>query len=281
MSTITSTLSKSTRVIRPVQPWVSLKLRELWERRELLWFLIWRDLKVRYKQTVLGFLWALVHPIMAVFVYGLFFGWLIKVPSDGVPYGIFAFAGLLPWYLLSNSISSASGSLISNQHLITKVEFPRLVLPITSVVIATIDFAISLLALAVLMVAFQQAPTAGIVLLPVFAGLAAMLGLGVGTWLAAFNAQYRDVGQAIPFALQVWLFGTPIFYPRSLVPIQWQWLFDLNPMVAVVEGFRWALFGVGNPPGAPLALSFAIAGVIVVSGFYVFRRLEQTLADVV
>lgn len=268
-------------IIRPPTSWVSLDLNGLWKRRELLYFLIWRDIKVRYKQASLGIAWALIHPIVTVVVYGIFFGWIAKVPSDGFPYPIFAFSALLPWQLFSSIVSATSNSLIANQHLITKVNFPRLVLPIASAVVSLLDFAVAFLALTGMMWFYGIAPTNTVWMLPVFVMLAFTMAIGVGTWLSALNVSYRDVGHVIPFLLQVWLFATPIFYPMSLIPEEWHWLYGINPMVGVTEGFRWVLLGAGSIHGSLLVGSFVMAFVFVLSGLYFFRRAEQTFADVV
>jgi len=268
-------------IIRPPTSWVSLDLNGLWKRRELLYFLIWRDIKVRYKQASLGIAWALIHPIVTVVVYGIFFGWIAKVPSDGFPYPIFAFSALLPWQLFSSIVSATSNSLIANQHLITKVNFPRLVLPIASAVVSLLDFAVAFLALTGMMWFYGIAPTNTVWMLPVFVMLAFTMAIGVGTWLSALNVSYRDVGHVIPFLLQVWLFATPIFYPMSLIPEEWHWLYGINPMVGVTEGFRWVLLGAGSIHGSLLVVSFVMAFVFVLSGLYFFRRAEQTFADVV
>lgn len=267
--------------IRPPTNWVPLDLNALWQRRELLYFLVWRDIKVRYKQASLGIAWALIHPIVTVATYGLFFGWLAKVPSDGFPYPIFAFSALLPWQLFSSSVTGSSNSLIANQQLITKVSFPRLLLPLATVAVVLIDFAIAFLALLTMMVFYHIRPTSSVWALPLFALLAVLMALGIGMWLSALNVRYRDIGYVVPFLLQTWLFMTPIFYPISLIPEQWRWFYGLNPMVGVVEGFRWALLGTGTRPGTELVVSFAMAVILFISGMYFFRRAEQLFADVV
>jgi homopolymeric O-antigen transport system permease protein len=253
----------------------------LWARRELLYFLIWRDIKVRYKQTFLGAVWALVHPVVTVIVYGTFFGWLAKIPSEGLPYPVFAFSALLPWQLFSSSVTASSNSLVANQQLITKVNFPRLVLPIATVAIVLVDFAIAMLALCAMMLFYGMVPTKMVWTLPAFVLLSVTMALGVGTWLSAINVRFRDIGHIVPFLLQTWMFATPIFYPIGLIPEQWRSLYALNPMVGVIEGFRWALFGSGPGPGPELIGSVVMAFVLLLSGMYFFRRVEQTFADVV
>ena len=268
-------------VIRPLGGWVPLDLATLWARRELLYFLVWRDIKVRYKQTFLGAVWALVHPIVTVIVYGTFFGWLARIPSDGLPYPVFAFSALLPWQLFSSSVTASSNSLVANQQLITKVSFPRLVLPFATAAIVLVDFAIALFALCAMMLFYGTMPTKMVWTLPMFILLSVTMALGVGAWLSAINVRFRDIGHLIPFMLQTWMFATPIFYPISLIPEQWRWLYGLNPMVGVVEGFRWALLGSGPGPGPELIGSAVMAVLLLVSGMYFFRRVEQTFADVI
>ena len=266
--------------IRPSRGWVPLRLGELWEYRELLYFLTWRDVKVRYKQTVLGAAWALIQPVCTMVVFSLFFGQLAKVPSDGVPYPIFSYAALLPWGYFAQSLGSASNSLVGSANLVTKVYFPRLVVPISGVLSGVIDFAISFLVLIGMMAYYGIAPTAAITLLPAFFLLAMVTALGVGLWLSALNVAYRDVRYVLPFLTQFWLFATPVAYPSSLLAEPWRTVYGLNPMVGVVEGFRWALLGT-SPPGPMLLVSVAVALGLLVSGAAYFRRLERTFADLV
>jgi lipopolysaccharide transport system permease protein len=260
--------------------WVSLGLRELWAHRELLYFLTWRDLKVRYKQTVLGAAWAVIQPFFTMVVFSLFFGRVAGIPSDGVPYPIFSFAGLLPWGLFANSLGRSSNSLVGSAHLISKVYFPRLVVPISSVFSGLVDFAIAFVVLLGMMLYYSMWPTSAALLLPVFVLLALITALGVGLWLSALNVQYRDVGYLSAFLIQLWLFATPVAYPSSLLPEPWRTLYGLNPMVGVVEGFRWALLGT-SPPGPMIALSALVSVAVLVTGALYFRRLERTFADVV
>lgn len=267
--------------IRPASSWSSIGLKELWEYRELLYFLVWRDVKVRYKQTVLGAAWAIIQPLMMMVVFSLFFGYLAKVPSDGIPYPIFTFCALLPWQLFAHALTESSNSLVANERLITKVYFPRLIVPIAAVLGGLVDFAVAFVILLLMMLYYGTVPTWAIVTLPGFLLLAVMTALGVGLWLSALNVQYRDVRYTIGFLIQFWLFATPVAYSSSIVPESWRPLYGLNPMAGVVEGFRWALLGKSEPPGALLAVSVAVVIVLLVGGLYYFRRMEQEFADVV
>ncbi len=268
-------------LIRPVSSWSSIGLKELWEYRELLYFLVWRDVKVRYKQTALGAAWAIIQPLMMMVVFSLFFGYLAKVPSDGIPYPIFTFCALLPWQLFAHALTESSNSLVANERLITKVYFPRLVVPIAAVLGGMVDFAVAFAILVVMMLYYGIVPAWAIVTLPAFILLAIMTALGVGLWLSALNVQYRDVRYTIGFLIQFWLFATPVAYSSSIVPERWRPLYGLNPMAGVVEGFRWALLGKPERPGALLAVSVAVVILILVGGLYYFRRMEQEFADVV
>lgn len=267
-------------VIEPSPGWGALKLTELWEYRELLYFLIWREIKVRYKQTALGAGWAVIQPLATMMVFSVFFGKLGKIPSDGIPYPIFSYTALLPWTFFANGMSQASNSLVGSANLITKVYFPRLVMPLSGVLSGLIDFAIAFFVLLGMMVFYQVWPTTAVVWLPLFLLLALITALGVGLWLSALNVQYRDIRYVVPFLVQFWLFATPIAYPSSLLSEPWRTIYGLNPMAGVVEGFRWALLG-SNPPGAMLAVSASVAILLVTSGLYYFRRMEKTFADVV
>ncbi len=267
--------------IEPPKGWASIGLRELWEYRELLYFLIWRDVKVRYKQTALGAAWAVIQPFFMMVVFSLFFGKLAGIPSDGIPYPVFAFCGLLPWQLFAHSLTESSNSLVANERLITKVYFPRLVVPIAAVLGGMVDFAIAFVILLLMMLYFGIVPGWQIVMLPGFILLAVMTALSVGLWLSALNVKYRDVRYTINFMIQFWLFATPVAYPSSLIPEQWRWLYGLNPMAGVVEGFRWALLGKTDPPGALLAVSVTVVILLLVGGLFYFRKMEQEFADVV
>lgn len=267
--------------IDPPKSWASIGLRELWDYRELLYFLTWRDIKVRYKQTALGAAWAVIQPFFMMVVFSLFFGKLAGVPSDGIPYPVFAFCGLLPWQLFAHALTESSNSLVGNQNLITKVYFPRLVVPIAAVLGGVVDFAIAFVILLAMMLYFGIVPGWAIVTLPLFIVLAITTALAVGLWLSALNVKYRDVRYTMNFLVQFWLFATPVAYPSSLIPEQWRWAYGLNPMAGVVEGFRWALLGKTDPPGALLAVSVAVVVILLVGGLYYFRKMEQEFADVV
>jgi lipopolysaccharide transport system permease protein len=267
--------------IDPPSSWTSIGFRELWDYRELLYFLIWRDVKVRYKQTALGAAWAVIQPVFMMLVFSLFFGRLGKIPSDGIPYPVFTFCALLPWQLFAHAVGESSISLVGNQNLITKVYFPRLVVPISAVLGGMVDFAIAFVILLLMIFYYGIVPSLAIVTLPAFLLLAIMTALGVGLWLSALNVQYRDVRYTINFLIQFWLFATPVAYPSSLVPERWRALYGLNPMAGVVEGFRWALLGKSEPPGALLWVSVAVVILLLIGGLYYFRRMEQQFADVV
>ena len=268
-------------VIRPRRGWISLGLDEVWQYRELLYFLTWRDIKVRYKQTVLGVLWAILQPISTMIVFSLFFGGLAKIPSDGVPYPIFSFAALVPWTFFANALSQSSNSLVGSSSLLRKIYFPRLVIPVSSVLAGVVDFVLAFLVLLGMMVFFGIVPTANVVFLPPLLLLSGSTALGVGLWFSAMNVQFRDVRYTTPFLTQIWLFATPIAYPSSLLDEKWQLVYGLNPMVGVVEGFRWALLGTETAPGPMIAVSSVASLVLLVSGAFYFRRMERTFADIV
>ncbi len=268
--------------LRPPRGWTALNLRDLWQYRELIYFLTWRDLKVRYKQTLLGASWAILKPFLTMVVFSIFFGGLARVPSDGVPYPIFAYTALLPWELFNNALQVASRSLVGNAHMITKVYFPRIILPLSSTLSGIVDFGIAFVILIGMMAYYGFAPTPTVWTLPLFLLLALVTALGVGLWLSALNVLYRDIGYITPFLTQFWLFITPIAYPASLVPEQWRLLYAVNPMTGVVEGFRWALLGTQqSAPLGMLAISVAISLLVLVSGLFYFRRMERFFADMV
>jgi lipopolysaccharide transport system permease protein len=267
--------------IRPSKGWVSLKLHELWEYRELLYFLTWRDIKVRYKQTALGAAWAIIQPFFTMVVFSLFFGRLAKMPSDGIPYPIFSYAALVPWTFFANGLTQSSNSLVGSANLVTKVYFPRLVVPLSSVASGIVDFVLAFIVLLGMMLFYGIVPTANAVWLPPLLLLALVTALGVGLWLSAMNVQFRDVRYAVPFLTQFWLFATPIAYPSSLLSEPWRTLYGLNPMVGVVEGFRWALLGTQAAPGLTIGISSLAALALLASGAFYFRRMEKTFADVV
>jgi len=258
-----------------------LELSELWQYRELLYFLVWRDIKVRYKQTALGAAWAVMQPLFMMVVFSLFFGRLAKVPSDGIPYPVFTFCALIPWQLFANALTESSNSLIGNQNLITKVYFARLVIPIAAVLSGLLDFLIAFTILLGMMLYYGIVPGWPIVALPAFILLAILTALAVGLWLSALNVQFRDVRYTMNFLVQFWLFATPVAYPSSIVPEQWRALYGINPMVGVVEGFRWALLGKSQPPGAMLWVSVLVVSALLIGGLYYFRRMEQEFADIV
>jgi len=267
--------------IAPPGRWASLDFRELWEYKELLYFLIWRDVKVRYKQTALGAAWAVIQPVFMMVVFSLFFGRLAKVPSDGIPYPVFSFCALIPWQLFANALTESSNSLVGNQNLITKVYFPRLVVPLSAVLSGVIDFAIAFVLLLGMMFYYGIVPTWAIVMLPAFILLELLTALGVGLWLSALNVQFRDVRYTINFLVQFWLFVTPVAYPSSIVPEKWRVVYGLNPMAGVVEGFRWALLGKTAPSAPMLMVSILVVLALLIGGLYYFRRMEQTFADLV
>jgi homopolymeric O-antigen transport system permease protein len=262
------------------EPRWSSPLSELWAYRELVGFLIWRDLKVRYKQTVLGVLWAVIQPVMTMVLFSIVFGQVAKLPSDGIPYPLFTFAALLPWQLFAGGITGASNSLIGSSGLLTKVYFPRLVIPVAAVTGALVDFAIAFCILLGMMVWYGATPPVAVLLLPLFVLLALVTAFAAGLWLSALNVKYRDVRYAMPFLMQFWLLASPVAYSASLVPAKWQFLYGLNPLVTTVQGFRWAIVG-ATAPSMFLLPSIVSALVMLISGLVYFRRMEDTFADVV
>lgn len=292
-------------VIEPSKGWIGLKLRELWEYRELLYFLTWRDITVRYKQTVLGAAWAIIQPFMTMVVFTLFFGGLAKIPSDGVPYPLFSYAALVPWTFFATGLAMSTNSLVGSSNLLKKVYFPRLVIPIATVLSGVVDFLLAFIVLIGMMLFFivAQVPTIvvstpatflelqwdtalsvnlNVLWLPAFLALAFVTALGTGLWLSALNVQFRDVRYTVPFLTQIWLFLTPIAYPSSIIENQTlRFLYGLNPMVGVVEGFRWALLGTDTAPGPVILASSLAAVLLLIGGLFYFRRMEKTFADVV
>jgi lipopolysaccharide transport system permease protein len=260
--------------------WAWPKLRELWEFRELLYFFAWRDIKVRYKQTVMGVLWAIIQPFLTMVIFSLFFGRLANVPSDGLPYPVFSFAALVPWTFFANALAQGSNSLVFSANMIKKIYFPRLALPIATVLAGVIDFVLAFIVLLGIMLYYGLVPTINIIWLPFFFLLALVTSIGVTLWLSAMNVQFRDVRYTIPFLTQVWLFVTPIAYPSSLLPERWRIVYGLNPMAGVVEGFRWALLGTDTAPGKMIIVSALVALTLFISGAFYFRRMEQSFADV-
>jgi lipopolysaccharide transport system permease protein len=267
--------------IQPTRGWISLGLRELWRYRELLFFFVWRDIKVRYKQTVLGLLWAIIQPFFTMVIFSLFFGRLAQVPSDGLPYPIFSYAALVPWTFFANALTQASNSLVMGANMLKKIYFPRLTMPIATVLAGVVDFVLAFMVLLVMMFFYGLAPTANVLWLPLFLLLALITSLGVGFWLSAMNVQFRDVRYIVPFLTQAWLFATPIAYPSSMLPEFWRPFYGLNPMVGVIEGFRWALLGTETAPGLMVLVSALVALLLFVSGAFYFRRMEKSFADVV
>lgn len=272
-------------IIEPSHGLGSLRLGEVWEYRELLYFLAWRDVKVRYKQTVLGVLWIVLQPVVSIVIFSLLFGGLLKVPSGDVPYPLFALAALIPWNYFTGSLTRASQSLVQSSNLITKVYFPRLIIPVSGVVAGLVDFAVSMMVLAVLMAYYRTPLTPTVLMLPFFLFLAMLTALGFGLWLSALNVRYRDVGYLVPFLLQMWMYLTPVVYSASLVPEQYRFILALNPMTSVVEGFRWSLLGstmsIAQATPVVFVISLVMLAAVVASGLVFFRSTERTFADVV
>jgi lipopolysaccharide transport system permease protein len=267
--------------IAPPSGWWALPLRELWNYRELLYFFVWRDIKIRYKQTAIGAAWAVLQPFLTMLIFSLFFGRLAHIPSQGLPYPIFYYSALLPWMYFASALQGATNTIVENQRLITKVYFPRLALPLSSVLSGLVDFAISFLMFIAMMIYYRIHPSAAALWLPLFLLLAVLTALGVGLWLSALNAIYRDVRYVLPFLVQFWMFASPVAYPSSLVPEKWRWLYGLNPMAGVIEGFRWSLAGRGAPPSRLILVSAGVVLVVLLSGVAYFQKMETTVADVV
>src|SRR5437867_9033411 len=267
--------------IAPPRGWLHFHLEGLGRARELLYCCVWRDVKIRYKQTVIGAAWAIIQPFMTMVVFSLFFGSLAKMPSYGLPYPIFYYSALLPWMYFSGALQNATNVVVEQQSVITKIYFPRLVLPLSAVVSGLLDFGIAFAVLLGMMAYYRLAPGLAVLLLPCFLLLAVLTALGVGLWLSALNAIYRDVRYAVPFFVQFWLFASPVAYPSSLIPERWRWLYGLNPMAGVIEGFRWSLTGRGQPPDLLLAASAGAVLVVLAGGIFYFHRAESTIADVV
>jgi lipopolysaccharide transport system permease protein len=267
-------------VIEARKPWAALDLKETWAYRELLYFLVWRDVKVRYKQTALGAAWAIIQPLFTMLIFTIFFGRLAGVPSDNVPYPLFAYAGLLPWTFFANAVTNSGNSLITSANLITKVYFPRMLIPAAAVGAGLVDFAISFLILIPLMIYYHSALSLNILLLPLLVLLTTLLALAVGLWLSALNVKYRDVRFALPFLIQLWMFVSPVIYPVSFLPLRWRWVFSLNPITGIIEGYRSALFG-SLINWSALASSAAITLALLIYSLYNFRRMEKNFADIV
>jgi lipopolysaccharide transport system permease protein len=268
-------------VLSPASGWVPVHLGELWDYRELVAFLVWRDIKVRYKQTALGVAWAVIQPFITMVVFSVFFGRLAKMPSDGAPYPVFTFSALLPWQLFSYALTESSNSVVVNQRLLTKVYFPRLIMPLAAVSVGLADFTVSVAVLGGMLAYYGIAPGLSLLTIPLWALFAVVSALSVGIWLSALNVKYRDIRHTLPFLAQVWLIATPVAYSSSIVPARWRPLYALNPMVGVVDGFRWAVLGQGQAPGLNVAISAAAVAALLVTGLFYFRRMERTFADVV
>jgi lipopolysaccharide transport system permease protein len=267
--------------ITPPSRWWAVPLGELWDFRELLYFFVWRDIKVRYKQTAIGIAWAVLQPLLTMIVFSLFFGRLAHIPSGGLPYPIFYYSALLPWLYFATSLQNATNAIVENQRLVTKVYFPRLTLPLSSVLSGLVDFGVSFVMFVVMMIYYGIRPHPAIVWFPVFLLLAMLTAFGVGLWVSALNAIYRDVKYVVPFLVQFWLFASPVAYPSSLVPEKWRWIYGMNPMAGVIEGFRWSLTGSGEAPGRMLVFSSLAVLAILIGGLAYFQKMESTIADVV
>jgi lipopolysaccharide transport system permease protein len=267
--------------IAPPTQWWALPIGELWEARELIYFFVWRDIKIRYKQTAIGAAWAVLQPFLTMLIFSLFFGRLAHIPSDGLPYPIFYYSALLPWMYFAASLQASTNTIVENQRVITKVYFPRLALPLSSVLSGLVDFGVSFVMFAAMMVYYGIRPTAAILWLPFFLLLGIGTALGVGLWLSALNAIYRDVRYVVPFLVQFWMFASPVAYPSSLVPAKWRWLYGLNPMAGVIEGFRWSLTGHVAAPGKLVVISAGVVLAVLLAGAAYFQKMETVIADVV
>jgi lipopolysaccharide transport system permease protein len=268
-------------IIEPTKGWFNLELSDLWRYRELLYFLTWRDIKVRYKQTALGAAWAVLQPLLTMVVFSIIFGRLAQLPSEGIPYPVFTFTALLPWQLFAFALNQSSASLVADQNLIKKIYFPRLIIPVSSVMAGLLDFAIAFAVLVLMMFAFGIHVTPRLLVVPLMVLLALATAMAVGLWLSALNVKYRDVRYTLPFLTQVWLFATPIAYSSTLIPERWQLLYSLNPMTGVVEGFRWALLGKESAVGGMILVSTIMVILLLVSGLIYFKRMEDEFADIV
>jgi lipopolysaccharide transport system permease protein len=267
--------------ITPPKGWLDLNLNELWDYRELLYFFVWKDLKVRYKQTAIGAAWAILQPFLTMLIFSLFFGRLAHIPSNGLPHSVFYYSALLAWIYFAGALQLSTNTMVENQKVITKVYFPRLLLPMAAVTSGLVDFAFGFVVFLGMLVYYRIAPGPAILLLPFFLLLAVLTAFGVGLWLSALNAIYRDVRYVVPFLIQFWMFASPVAYPTSLVPERWRWLYGLNPMAGVIESFRWSLTGHGQPPNIMLAVSTAMVLLLLGGGVAYFQKMEGTIADVV
>ena len=285
---VATTIPQSTALVKPAvmritppSSWWVVPLGELWNYRELLYFFVWRDIKIRYKQTAIGAAWAVLQPFLTMLVFSLFFGRLAHIPSQGLPYPVFYYSALLPWMYFASALQNATNTIVENQRLITKVYFPRLALPLSAVLSGLVDFGVSFLMFVAIMIYYRIHPSAALLWLPFFLLLAVLTALGVGLWLSALNAIYRDVRYVLPFLVQFWMIASPVAYPSSLVPEKWRWLYGLNPMAGVIEGFRWSLAGKGEPPSGLLFISMGVVLLVLLSGVAYFQKMETTVADVV
>jgi lipopolysaccharide transport system permease protein len=268
-------------VIKPDESWLKLNFRELVEFRDLFFFLTWRDIKVRYKQTIIGAAWAILQPLLTMVVFTVFFNRLAGLKSDGAPYELFSYAALVPWQFFASGITNSATSMVSNERIITKVYFPRIIIPVSSILSSLVDFALAFGVLIIMIFAFGMIPTINIIWLPLLLLLALVTAVGVGLWLAALNVQFRDVRYVLPFLVQIWMFATPIAYPSSLLSEPWKTLYGINPMVGVVEGFRWALLGTETRPGAIIIVSIGVSLLIFFSGLGYFQKMEEQFADII
>ncbi|RJP32465.1 MAG: ABC transporter permease [Actinobacteria bacterium] len=267
--------------IQPTRGWASLKLRDIWRYRELLYFLTWRDIKVRYKQTIIGGAWAILQPLLVMAIFSIFFGRLLGVPSDDIPYPLFSYSGLVIWTFFANGVTFSANSLVVEANMIKKVYFPRMIAPLSSILSCLLDFTLAFMVLIIMMLFYGRGPTLAVFWLPLFLLLAMVTTTGVGLWFSALNVMYRDVRYALPFLVQAWLFATPIAYPSSILSGAWKVIYGVNPMAGVVEGFRWALLGAETRPGGIIAVSSGVAVLLLVSGAFFFRRTERIFADVI
>jgi len=267
-------------IIRPLRGWISIDFKELWAYRELIYTFASRDIRVRYKQTALGAAWAIIQPVFTMVIFTIFFGGLAKIPSEGIPYSLFSYSALLPWTLFAEGVMRSTSSMIANSNIMTKVYFPRLVMPISGILSPIIDFAVAFIILIGMILYYGFVPTINIIWLPAFILLALATSLGVGLWLSALNVQYRDFQYTVPFIIQIWLYSSPVVYASSLVPEKYRMFYGLNPMAGVIEGFRWALLGT-EPPSSMIFVSILMVAMILISGAYYFKRMEKTFADVV
>jgi len=267
--------------ISPPKGWHDLNLPELWHSRELLYFFVWKDIKIRYKQTAIGAAWAILQPLLTMLIFTLFFGRLAKMPSEGLPYPLFYYCALLPWLYFASSLQNATNVIVEQQRVITKVYFPRLILPLSAVISPLLDFGFGFSILLVMLIHYRVHPTLALLALPLFLALVILTALGAGLFLSAMNAMYRDVRYVVPFLVQFWMFLSPVAYPSSLVPARWRWLYGLNPMAGIIEGFRWSLTGRGEPPSALLGASAVAIVLVVIGGTMYFQKMEGIIADVV